>query len=406
MKFWSIVLFTLLLSLKSMGYDKGFDVIDRDEMESENRVALVIGNSNYSRPLTILNNTINDAKAIRAILKKRGFNVIYKENVSHKKFDIALEKFYKKLSHGGVGLFYFSGHGMEFDGQNYLIPIDAKIREKSDTKYEAIALNKLTHRMQKVGNRLNIVILDACRNDPFTKAYGVGGLAKSEPMGLFVSYATGAGQVSSDGRVGENGLFTKYLIKNMKKPLSLQDVFKKTRASVYNVSSGKQFPAIYDQVIQGNFYFTLPTKANNDYEEEDKEDVISYRPTFEVTPYNATIRVDGKRWYKGDELIKGRHIVKVIAQGYKTKSKRINLVKNRTYHIILNRKRSFSTPPAPPPQPRGAYPYGYIIQPCGCWGANPIMVKPASVCQSGYAGIAQCQWYCPTGGVQYGYRCQ
>ena len=86
----------------------------------------------------------------------------------------------------------------------------------------------------------------------------MGGLAKSEPIGLFVSYATGAGQVSSDGRVGGNGLFTQYLIENMKKPLNLQDVFKKTRASVYDASKGTQFPAIYDQIVKGDFYFTLP----------------------------------------------------------------------------------------------------------------------------------------------------
>jgi len=246
----------LLFSTQSMA-DRGFDVVLK-EMKQENRVALVIGNNAYQRPLTVLSNTINDAQAIKNILANRGFDVIYRENVSHRSFDAVLEEFYQKLSYGGVGLLYFSGHGLEFDGQNYLIPTDAKIGAKSDTKYEAVALNKITHRIKKIGNRLNIVILDACRNDPFAKAYGVGGLAKAEPIGLFVSYATGAGQVSSDGRVGGNGLFTQYLIENMKKPLNLQEVFKKTRASVYDASKGTQFPAIYDQIVKGDFYFTLP----------------------------------------------------------------------------------------------------------------------------------------------------
>ena len=248
----------LLFSTQSIA-DRGFDVVLK-EMEQENRVALVIGNNTYQRPLTVLSNTTNDSKAIRDILANRGFDVIYRENVSHRSFNAVLEKFYEKLSQGGVGLLYFSGHGLEFDGQNYLIPTDAKIRAKSDTQYEAVALNKIIQRIKKIGNRLNIVILDACRNDPFAKAYGVGGLAKSEPIGLFVSYATGAGQVSSDGRVGGNGLFTQYLIENMKKPLSLQEVFKKTRASVYDASKGTQFPAIYDQIVKGDFYFTLPNK--------------------------------------------------------------------------------------------------------------------------------------------------
>jgi len=255
-----IIFFTMLLSIDIIAKDKGFDVVPKEQI-TEQRVALVIGNNDYHRPLTRLNNTINDAQSIRDILSQRGFDVIYKENVSHRTFDSALEKFYQKLSYGGVGLLYFSGHGMEVDGENYLIPTDAKMGAKSDSKYEAIALNKIINRVQKIGNRLNIIILDACRNDPFAKAYGVGGLAKVEPpIGLFVSYATGAGKVSSDGRVGGNGLFTQYLIENMKKPLSLTEVFRKTRASVYDASGGKQFPAVYDQIIKGDFYFTLPTQ--------------------------------------------------------------------------------------------------------------------------------------------------
>ncbi|MCK5854712.1 MAG: DUF1425 domain-containing protein, partial [Sulfurovaceae bacterium] len=160
-----------------------------------------------------------------------------------------------------VGMFYFSGHGIEVEGQNYLIPVDSNIKEKSDSEFEAVSLNKITKRMQNAGNRLNIVVLDACRNDPFSKAVGVGGLAKVEPIGLFVSYSTGAGSVSSDGRVGGNGLFTKSLIKHMKQPLDLQDVFQKSREEVYQESNQKQFPAIYNQTINGKFYFTLPTQA-------------------------------------------------------------------------------------------------------------------------------------------------
>ncbi|SFV62312.1 blr5633; hypothetical protein [hydrothermal vent metagenome] len=102
------------------------------------------------------------------------------------------------------------------------------------------------------------MILDACRNDPFSRSLGTGGLAKVEPIGLFVSYSTGAGSVASDGKAGENGLFTKYLVKNMKRSLDLQDVFQQTREDVYIASNQKQFPAIYNQTINGKFYFTLP----------------------------------------------------------------------------------------------------------------------------------------------------
>ncbi|RUM74593.1 MAG: hypothetical protein DSZ11_03780 [Sulfurovum sp.] len=230
-------------------------------MQKEQRVALVIGNSNYQGVLSKLSNTINDAKSIRDILKDRGFEVIYKENTTKRSTKESLNNFYEKIQKGGVGMFYFSGHGIEVEGQNYLIPVDSDIKEKSDSEFEAISLNKITKRMQNAGNRLNIVVLDACRNDPFSKAIGVGGLAKVEPIGLFVSYSTGAGSVSSDGRAGGNGLFTKSLIKYMKQPLDLQDVFQKSREEVYKESNQKQFPAIYNQTINGKFFFTLPTKT-------------------------------------------------------------------------------------------------------------------------------------------------
>ncbi len=225
----------------------------------EQRVALVIGNSDYQGVLSKLSNPVNDARSIKGMLEQRGFRVIYNENGTKRGMKKSLDAFYTSIAQGGVGMFYFSGHGIEVDGQNYLIPVDAKIDVKSDTEYEAIALNRITKRMQNIGNRLNIVVLDACRNDPFSRSLGKGGLAKVEPIGMFVSYSTGAGSVASDGRAGGHGLFTESLIKYMGQPLDLRDVFQKTRKDVYLQSNQKQFPAIYDQTINGRFYFTPPS---------------------------------------------------------------------------------------------------------------------------------------------------
>jgi len=239
--------------------------ISKTDASSGKKVALIIGNKEYQKPFTTLSNTVNDAKAMKDILETRGFKVIYKTDVTKREFDNSLEEFYRELRRGAIGLLYFSGHGLESNGQNYLIPTDSNIKAKSDTQYEAIALNKITKRMQSENDRLNIVILDACRNDPFAKSLGVGGLANTEPpIGLFVSYATKAGGVSSDGRVGGNGLFTTYLIKYMKEPLSFKDVFQKAREAVYEASNKTQFPAIYDNTINVNFYFTLPRKVKPD----------------------------------------------------------------------------------------------------------------------------------------------
>ena len=257
-----IIQIIVLLSLFSITYANDRAVRISKKMKTEQRVALVIGNNSYEGAIPPLRNAINDARAIKNILESKGFNVIYIEDGSKKNMRKVLKQFSSKIRKGGVGFFYFSGHGMEVDSQNYLIPIDAKIDEESDVPDEAISLGKITRRMQNAKNRLNIVVLDACRNNPFKRAVGTGGLAQSEPRGLFVSYSTGAGSVASDGKVGENGLFTKSLIKHMKKGLNLAEVFKQTRTEVFYASNKKQFPAIYDQTIEGNFYFTLPDPSS------------------------------------------------------------------------------------------------------------------------------------------------
>jgi len=248
--------------------------IKSNSQNSEQRVALVIGNNNYRGVLSKLSNPINDAKSMKDILQQRGFRVIYSEDTTKREMRDSLNRFYSAIKKGGVGMFYFSGHGIEVDGQNYLVPVDAKIEAKSDTEFEAIALNRITKRMQNMGNRLNIIVLDACRNDPFSRSIGTGGLAKVEPIGMFVSYATGAGSVASDGRAGGHGLFTESLINHMKQGLDLRDVFQLTRAEVYAKSNKKQFPAIYDQTINGRFYFTQPTSSS--------EKVTNYVPPPQV----------------------------------------------------------------------------------------------------------------------------
>ena len=239
-------------------------------MKKENRVALVIGNNNYQRPLSVLSNPINDANIMKKILKKIGFDVIYSENITKREMRLKLEKFYSKIKKGGVGLLYFSGHGIEINGRNYLIPIDANLSEEIDVEFDSIILDRITKKMLSSKNRLNIVILDACRNNPFTKGLN-GGLAEiTPPVGLFVSYSTGAGKVALDGIPGQNGVFTKYLVKYIQqKGLTLQDVFKKTREDVYKSSHKKQFPAIYDQTINGGeFFFIIPDENSSIVKDE------------------------------------------------------------------------------------------------------------------------------------------
>jgi len=230
------------------------------KMKNEQRVALVIGNNNYKK-MSKLENPVNDARSMRQALKSRGFEVIYKENATKRDMKKLVKKFSQKLSRGGVGMYFFAGHGVNVDGRNYLVAVDSVMDEADEVEYEALALDYVTNKIKKSGNRLNIIALDACRNNPFSRSGG-GGLAPiGNAKGLFVAYATEAGAVASDNKKDKNGLFTKHLLTSMKQPgAELSKVFKKARQGVYDESNGKQSPGVYDQTL-GEFYFTLPKEG-------------------------------------------------------------------------------------------------------------------------------------------------
>lgn len=228
-------------------------------MKTEQRIALVIGNNKYSSDrLSALRNPINDAKAMRDKLRSLGFNVFYGENLTVREMDKKLHKFSSKLKNGGVGLFFFAGHGVESRGKNYLMGKDSNMMDKEDIAYESLELNKVVDKMKNSGNRLNIVLLDACRNDPFSRSGG-GGLAKiNNARGMFIAYATSPGDVASDGR-GKHGIFTQEILKNIdSKGTSLHNVFKNVKRDVYNKTNQNQRPWTHDDII-GDFFFKLPT---------------------------------------------------------------------------------------------------------------------------------------------------
>ena len=135
----------------------------------ENKVALVIGNSNYTH-FSSLKNTLNDAEDMRRVLKAKGFDVLYLKDADLESMEHMVEKFSTKLRQGGVGFFYYAGHGVEVDGKNYLVPVGADIPSKRKVKYRALPINMVIDEMEDSRNRLNIVVLDACRNDPFSRS--------------------------------------------------------------------------------------------------------------------------------------------------------------------------------------------------------------------------------------------
>jgi formylglycine-generating enzyme required for sulfatase activity len=254
-----------LLLFPVLGFaQRGLNVAPRtDAPTTAQRVALVIGNSNYKdAPLL---NPVHDARDMAELLKQYGFDVLHGENLSQKEMKSLIRSFGDKLRHGGVGLFYFAGHGVQVADHNYLIPVGATIRSEAEIEYESVDLGFVLAQMEEARNQLNILILDACRNDPFARSSRsqARGLATvNAPSGTLIAYSTAPGNVAADGD-GRNGLYTEELLKQMRKPgLRLLDVFLHTRAAVRKRTDGQQIP--WESIsLEGDFILNpAPAEAS------------------------------------------------------------------------------------------------------------------------------------------------
>jgi uncharacterized caspase-like protein len=232
-----------------------------DFYKNEKKTALVIGNGSYKN--SPLKNAVNDALDIAAALSGKGFKVILKQNASKLEMRNAFREFGAEISQGGVGLFYYSGHGLQVDGVNYLVPIDADIEMKSEVEEECVNANGILLTMEYSNNRINIIILDACRNNPFRSfsRSDEKGITRMDPpkgakQGAIIAFATAPGAVASDGD-GRNGLYTSKLLRYINQPdLTLEEVFKRVRIEVSTESAGKQVPW-ENNSLTGDFFFTI-----------------------------------------------------------------------------------------------------------------------------------------------------
>jgi uncharacterized protein YgiM (DUF1202 family) len=228
-------------------------------LAAEPRVALVIGNGAYKD--APLKNAVNDARAMAAALSRLGFDVIELRDAPRKWMESSILEFGDKLKKGGVGLFYYAGHGLQVKGQNYLVPVDANITSEASVRFEAIAVDSITDQMGDAANKANIVILDACRNNPFERRLrgGSRGLAAMDAArGTLIAYATAPGMTAEDGD-GTNGVYTEELLKAVREPgLKVEDVFKRVRASVFDRTRGRQTPW-ESSSLTGDFYFNAAT---------------------------------------------------------------------------------------------------------------------------------------------------
>jgi uncharacterized caspase-like protein len=231
---------------------------------AEPRIALVIGNGRYaSSPLI---NPPNDAQLIASTLTNLGFEVISRRNSNQTEMKRAIQEFGTRLEAAGpnaVGLFYYAGHGVQLNGGNFLIPVGANIARDSDVEIEAVSADWVMQQMRYARNRLNIVILDACRNNPFARSLRSAdrGLAKMDaPAGVMIAYSTAPGDVASDG-AGTNSPYSEALAKAMRENNQpIEQVFKRTRIAVMAATSSRQTPW-ESSSLTGDFYFIGSDKA-------------------------------------------------------------------------------------------------------------------------------------------------
>ena len=221
---------------------------------NESRVALVIGNGAYiNGPLK---NPGNDAHDMSAKLRGLGFDVIERNNIKMRQIGSTLSEFRSKLSPGAVALVFYAGHGIQIKGENYLPSVDADINSEEDVPNQSVSVKQIMDVLDESKTRLNLVFLDACRNNPFSRSFrsAEGGLARvSAPSGTLISYATRPGSVAADGD-GRNGLYTSKLLKQLSSSQQIEQSLKAVVSEVKAASLGKQEPWM-EGSIEGDFCF-------------------------------------------------------------------------------------------------------------------------------------------------------
>ena len=254
-----LCLFSLVLCSLSYAVDNRNVAVQ--SATGAHRVALVIGNAAYPGA-GALKNPANDAKDIGAKLKRVGFDVIVRTDIKQKDMLRSLTEFGDKIRTGSEALFFYAGHGMQVRGRNYLIPVDADIKSESSVSSEAVDVDQLLDKLAPA--RLSMVILDACRNNPFERRFRGGGQGLAQinaPTGTLIAYATAPGKVAADGE-GRNGLYTSELLAAMDvQGMKIEDVFKRVRTNVVKRSNDAQTPW-ESSSLTGDFFFRAPSDAS------------------------------------------------------------------------------------------------------------------------------------------------
>ena len=226
---------------------------------SGRRLALVIGNASYATGA--LSNPINDATDLAATLQALKFDYVkLATDTSKVALQGTIDAFVDVVKQGDAVVVYYSGHGIQLNGENYLLPIDFVARSEAEARYEAYSANLLHDRLGERGAQVRVMILDACRNNPFRSSRALsGGLAAMTWYGSYIAFATAPGDIADDNPGGRNGLFTTYLLDALRQPgLTLDQTFAEVKANVNAISNRRQRPWTSSDVV-GEFYFHPPT---------------------------------------------------------------------------------------------------------------------------------------------------
>jgi uncharacterized caspase-like protein len=272
----AVLAFALALAASAQGTEAATPPPPAKGSVGERRVALVIGNARY--PGIPLNNPENDARVVSATLRGLGFEVTEHVNLPVRKFRQVLRDYVRTLQNtDGVGLLYYAGHGVQIDGRNYLLPVDINLRDEEEIKDEAIDIDDLfVSRLEHAKTRGLIVILDACRDNPFRgktrNIQAAGGLAEMGARGALIAYSAAPGATAEDGPEGSNGVFTRHLVREMlEQGVEVETMFKSVRVKVLRDTNKRQMPWV-NSSLTADFQFN-PQLADNRKEDVSRQEL-------------------------------------------------------------------------------------------------------------------------------------
>jgi hypothetical protein len=252
---------------------------------------------------------VNDAKDINEKLSRLGFESILLTDATNKMMEKALADFASQLSTRDVALFFFAGHGMQIDGRNYLTAVNTKFDQEIDAKFSSLPLDKVIETMEKGSNKTNIIILDACRTNPYERRWRGAdsrGLAPVyAPKGMIIGYATSPGQVAYDG-YGHNGAYTDAILKHVSTPdITIEDFFKRVRNTLSSSTHGRQISWEHTSLM-GDFYFNysfITEELVAEYGENAIADA-DYQPTSGEKAREIIGGLRSHNWYQQNPAIK------------------------------------------------------------------------------------------------------